>query len=240
MSVENATLGWKYPEKCGIGGTGGTGGTEETDGTNTEVVTPVTSVTPEKQYSRNAPILKYYNLFNLEQCDGIASPTQEIPTFEFTPIEKAEHIVSGMKDRPEISYGGNRASYSPMLDKIRMPYEDRFEKSEEFYSVLFHEMGHSTGHKSRLARKEVMATNEFRSETHGSEEIVAELTSSMLCGVAGISNQTIELAASYLDVFPLCSYNSARKSCSIGGISSSFETVRRYSFAFVSAAIAVS
>jgi antirestriction protein ArdC len=174
-----------------------TGGTEETD---LEAVTPVTSVTPGKSsYLKSAPILKYYNLFNLEQCDGIVSPTQEVPTYSFTPIEKAEQIVSGMKDRPEISYGGNKASYSPASDKIRMPYEDRFEKNEEFYSVLFHELGHSTGHRSRLARKEVMEKVEFGSESYGSEELVAELTSSMLCGVAGISNQTIDLAASYLD-----------------------------------------
>ena len=159
----------------------------------------MTPVTSGKLYSRTTPILKYYHLFNLEQCDGITSPTIEVPTYQFTPIEKAEQIVSGMKDRPEISYGGNRASYSPISDKIRMPYEDRFEKNAEFYSVLFHEIGHSTGHKSRLARKEVMETNEFGSEAYGSEELVAELTSSMLCGVAGISNQTIELAASYLD-----------------------------------------
>jgi len=145
------------------------------------------------------PMLRYYSLFNLEQCEGIASPTQEVQTFPFTPIEKAERIIKNFTNRPEISYGGNRASYTPVNDKIKMPYDDRFEKGEEFYSVLFHEMGHSTGHKSRLARKEVMECNEFGSESYGTEELVAELTSSMLCGVAGISNQTIDLAASYID-----------------------------------------
>jgi antirestriction protein ArdC len=145
------------------------------------------------------PMLRYYNLFNLEQCDGIESPADETPTYQFSPIEMAEQIVSGYKDRPEISYGSNKASYTPMSDSIRMPNDIRFEKSEEFYSVLFHEMGHSTGHKSRLARKEVIERYEFGSEQYGSEELCAELTSSMLCGVAGISNQTVELAASYLD-----------------------------------------
>ena len=145
------------------------------------------------------PLLRYYNLFNLEQCEGIESPTQEVQTYQFTPIQKAEQIVSSMKDRPEISYGSNKASYTPISDKVRMPNETQFEKSAEFYSVLFHELGHSTGHKTRLARKEVMECNEFGSESYGSEELVAELTSSMLCGVAGISNQTIDLAASYID-----------------------------------------
>jgi len=153
----------------------------------------------ESKTNGKIPMLRYYSLFNLEQTEGIASPTQEVPTFPFTPIERAERIIKNMPNRPEISYGGNRASYTPLTDKIRMPYEVRFEKSEEVYSVLFHELGHSTGHKSRLARKEVMETHEFGSESYGNEELVAELTSSMLCGVAGISNQTIDLAASYIN-----------------------------------------
>ena len=104
----------------------------------------------ESESAGKIPLLRYYNLFNLEQCEGVASLPVDVPTYQFTPIEKAEQIVSGMKDRPEISYGGNKASYSPVSDKIRMPYEERFEKSEEFYSVMFHELGHSTGHHSRL------------------------------------------------------------------------------------------
>ncbi len=149
--------------------------------------------------SGKVPLLRYYNLFNLEQCEGIPYPPSNTPTYQFTPIERAEQIVQNMSNRPEISYGGNRASYSPLSDRIRMPHEYMFEKNEEFYSVLYHELGHASGHRSRLARKEVMECNEFGSESYGSEELVAELTSSMLCGVAGISNQTIDLAASYID-----------------------------------------
>lgn len=145
------------------------------------------------------PMLRYYNVFNLEQCEGIPSPPTDTPIYEFTSVENAEQIVSGYKDRPEISYGGNKASYAPLTDSIRMPSDYRFEKSEEFYSVLFHEFGHSTGHKSRLGRKEVMERYEFGSEEYGSEELVAELTASMLCGVAGISASTLELSASYID-----------------------------------------
>ena len=145
------------------------------------------------------PLLKYYSLFNLEQTEGISSPTFDVPVFPFTPIEKAERILQNMPNRPEISYGGNCASYTPHTDKIRMPYEERFEKNEGAYQVLYHELSHSTGHKSRLARKEVMECHEFGSESYGNEELVAELASSMLCGVAGISNQTIDLAASYIN-----------------------------------------
>lgn len=145
------------------------------------------------------PLLRYYSVFNLEQCEGIDSPTQEVPTYQFTPIEKAETIIRDMTNCPEISYEGSRASYSPSTDRIRMPHEYRFELSEHFYSVLYHELAHATGHQSRLGRKEVVECNEFGSEEYSAEELVAEFTSSFLCGVAGIGNQTIELAASYID-----------------------------------------
>lgn len=144
-------------------------------------------------------ILKYYNVFNLEQCDGISVVTSNGPARQFTPIENADRIVSEMMHPPEITYGGNKASYSPINDKISMPVGDRFEKNEEFYSVLFHELGHSTGHHSRLARKEVVERNEFGSQDYSAEELCAELSASMLCAVAGISNETIELSASYIE-----------------------------------------
>jgi antirestriction protein ArdC len=144
-------------------------------------------------------ILKYYNVFNLEQCDGIAAPPSGEPHHQFTPIETADRIVSDMNQPPVISYGGNKASYSPVNDKIRMPVGKRFEKGEEFYSVLFHELSHSTGHHSRLARKEVTERNEFGSQDYSAEELCAELSASMLCAVAGISNETVELSASYIE-----------------------------------------
>jgi antirestriction protein ArdC len=80
-----------------------------------------------------------------------------------------------------------------------MPHQHTFERSENFYQVLLHELSHSTGHQSRLARKEVMERNEFGSDDYSSEEICSELCASMLCGVAGISNQTIEMSASYIN-----------------------------------------
>lgn len=160
----------------------------------------------DKQCDENAnaannriPMLRYYNLFNLEQCEGISAPPDPGDTVNpFTPIERAEQIIAGYKDRPEISYGGNIASYSPASDKIRMPNEYTFERSESFYQILWHEFGHSSGSKNRLARKEVMEVNRFGSDPYASEELVADLCSSFLCAHAGISNETVELSASYL------------------------------------------
>lgn len=152
------------------------------------------STTPGKM-----PLLRYYNVFNLEQCEGVAPPPFETPTYQFTPIEKAEQIISGYKDRPNIHYGGNRAFYRPAEDRVQMPHEYTFPRSEDFYAVLMHELAHSSGASHRLARKEVIDHHAFGSDAYSAEELCAEFCSSYLCAVAGISNQTIELAASYID-----------------------------------------
>ena len=163
-------------------------------------MTPVTFVTSAKQFNRSAPILRYYNLFNLEQCEGITAPTNPEETVnQFTTIERAEQIVAGYKNPPSIHYGGAKAFYRPSEDRVQMPHQQTFERSEDFYQVLLHELSHSTGHQSRLARKEVMERNEFGSDDYSSEEICSELCASMLCGVAGISNQTIDMSASYIN-----------------------------------------
>ncbi len=76
---------------------------------------------------------------------------------------------------------------------------ERFESPESYYSTLFHELMHSTGHESRLNRKGIAETVEFGSQTYGREELVAEMGAAFLCGHAGIENATIDNSASYLD-----------------------------------------
>jgi antirestriction protein ArdC len=71
------------------------------------------------------------------------------------------------------------------------------ELEEFFYSVLFHELGHSTGHKSRLARKDFCEAS-FGSETYSKEELVAEMTAAFLCGVNQIELKTIDNSAAYI------------------------------------------
>lgn len=146
------------------------------------------------------PMLRYYQLFSIEQCSGIeAPPDPEEVINPFTPIERAEQIVSGYRDCPAITYGGNTASYSPLLDRIKMPNRHAFDTPELYYQILYHELGHSTGEKHRLGRKEVVEFNTFGSEPYASEELVADLCSSFLCAHAGISTETIEQSASYLN-----------------------------------------
>ncbi len=144
------------------------------------------------------PLLRYYNVFNLGQIDGIKAPVEEQPVNPFSPIEQAEQVISNMPHRPRIQYGGDRACYSPTFDHIKLPNQEAFKSPEEFYSTAFHELAHSSGHASRLSRKGILEPSYFGSHDYSQEELVAEFGSSMLCGFAGIEQQTLENSASYI------------------------------------------
>ena len=149
--------------------------------------------TPQAK-TRNAPILRYYTVFNVEQCDGLTLP-ETGRTIE--PLEAAEAVVSGYTDAPKIQ-GGQQASYSPTQDTVTMPARNTFESAPAYYSTIFHELAHSTGHKSRLNRKEVAeSVISFGSNDYSREELVAEMGAAMLCGKAGL-NETVPQSAAYL------------------------------------------
>ena len=153
---------------------------------------PVTGEIEEKK----VPMLRYYTVFNLEQVEGIEAP--EDPEKEIiNPIEAAEDIVSGMPS-PPARQTGDKAAYFPALDKITIPNIQDFLSSEEFYSTLFHELAHSTGHHSRLNRNGITGENFFGSHNYSKEELVAEMTAAFLCGEANILPSTIENSAAYL------------------------------------------
>ena len=72
-----------------------------------------------------------------------------------------------------------------------------FDGSPEFYSTLFHEMAHSTGHKTRLAREGIVNHINFGSHNYSKEELVAEMSAAFLCGRSGIES-TFENSAAYI------------------------------------------
>ncbi|WP_050179609.1 ArdC family protein [Domibacillus robiginosus] len=145
------------------------------------------------------PFLRYYKVFNvIKQAEGLKS-RRETETFDHDPIESAQQIVDGYVDAPSIHYKSGRAVYYPELDHISVPPLKDYREAEEYYSVLFHELIHSTGHKTRLARKGITQGGvSFGDEVYSKEELVAEIGAAMLCGVAGIENVTIENSASYI------------------------------------------
>lgn len=151
------------------------------------------------------PILKYYTVFNVNQCEGldlkrltaeIESQKAEKPHVD-VPIA-AQAIVDGYKDGPEIKYGFTRACYRPSTDEINMPKPEHFKTIEEHYSTLFHEMIHSTGHENRLSRRDSSEPRQFGDEAYSKEELVAEMGASFLSAKAGIENKTIDNSAAYL------------------------------------------
>ena len=144
------------------------------------------------------PVLRTYSVFNAEaQCEGVKVPEWTIKERpEFEAIDAAEAIAKGYAGAPPIEEGGDRACYSPELDRVRMPERWQFDKPAGYYETLFHELGHSTGHTSRLDRKFGAS---FGDHLYSREEIVAELCSAFLCHEAGLARETRENSAAYLD-----------------------------------------
>lgn len=145
------------------------------------------------------PVLRYYTVFNAEQCEGIGFPEVEQPeTFDTDPIEEAEAVQLAMPNRPHVEFGGDRAFYRRSTDTVRIPERNRFEKAEEFYSTLFHELAHSTGHEDRLNRQGIVESHFFGDAVYSKEELVAEMASAFLCAHCHIETATIENSAAYI------------------------------------------
>jgi antirestriction protein ArdC len=151
----------------------------------------------EQDDPKRIPFLRYYNVFNATQCEGIPAPQVE-PVHSFEPIALCELVLTEIPRRPGIQHGGSRACYSPLQDEITLPEAGCFESAEDYYSTLFHELTHSTGHASRLNRKEVTEPNRFGSDPYSREELVAEMGAAFLCGHCGIEHRTVDQSAGYV------------------------------------------
>lgn len=144
------------------------------------------------------PFLRYYNVFNLEQCEGIEAPEPVETVNQFDPIDKAADIITSMPIKPEVKFGDNRAYYLPSLDYVQLPHLHTFEGPEEYYNTMFHELVHSTGHSKRLGRKSILEPSFYGSHEYSKEELVAEMGAAFLCGHSGIENMTLENSAAYI------------------------------------------
>jgi antirestriction protein ArdC len=141
---------------------------------------------------KKIPFLRYYRLFNLSQTEGIEAPT-ETEVKEFEAIDEAEKILAATNAR--VTFGGDRAFYSPMTDEIGLPVPENFNTREDYYSTAFHEHVHWTGHDSRLKRN---IMNGFGSEEYSKEELVAEMGAAFLCAAVGMEQPPIENSAAYV------------------------------------------
>ena len=106
-----------------------------------------------------------------------------------------------MQKSPVIEHNEPRAYYRPPDDVVNMPKANLFQSDEEYYSTLFHELAHSTGHGSRLDRDEISKVSLFGSHDYSKEELVAEMGSAFLCGRCGISPKVIDNQAAYIQAW---------------------------------------
>ncbi len=157
--------------------------------------------TESDEAKKRIPVLRYFHVFNVEQCEGLDVPELYRPQQLNEPqrIERAELLVKSMPNPPSIAEGGRSAWYRPSDDHVQMPPLSAFETSDSYYATLLHELGHSTGHETRLHRKEVTGSIRFGSGAYSKEELVAELTSAFCCATVGLDNSLIDNSASYIE-----------------------------------------
>lgn len=161
---------------------------------------------PEDQEGSDKPrkcfFLRYSTVFNACQIDGLApefyAPDNALPLAAHERLAHCEAMIADYVARgPQFdSRMSNQAFYMQSTDTVTMPLIGQFHSPEAYYAVAFHELGHSTGHPSRLNR---VKGKTFGDDAYGQEELVAELTSAFLCQRAGIDSQTIDNSAAYLD-----------------------------------------
>lgn len=140
---------------------------------------------------KQLPLLRYYNVFHISQVDGV-EPKEDLKISELEPIEEAEKIKLDYMSREHLKIFEkvtNDALYSPIQDYIQVPCKEQYQDIEEFYSTLFHEMIHSTGHKSRLNRPDMQGIVRHGSEKYSKEELTAELGSAMIINILGIETE---------------------------------------------------
>ncbi|MBK1718143.1 strawberry notch C-terminal domain-containing protein [Thiocystis violacea] len=120
------------------------------------------------------PIRRFFRVFNAEQIDGLSQA--ERPEQAWDPIERAETILTA-SGADIIHSDSSRAFYRPATDTIHLPHQGQFPSADRYYATALHELGHWTGHASRLGRD---IENPFGSRAYAKEELRAEIASLLL------------------------------------------------------------
>ena len=154
---------------------------------------------PDPKAKKTIGFLRAYTVFNVAQCDGlpdsvlgIGEARQHAPVNPDGRDADLDAFIAATEIK--VTEGGTVAAYAPAIDAIRMPPFEAFKGAHPFYSTLFHEMGHATGHKSRLDRQ---LKGKFGDREYAAEELIAELTSAFTCAEWGIDMG--EAPAAYID-----------------------------------------
>lgn len=144
----------------------------------------------EKSY----PLLRYYNVFRLADCEGIQSKIEKPEAgavVELPLCDEADAAIDAyVFSQPTLSFQNDkpsdRAYYSPSEDRVVVPMRSQFDEMAEYYSTAFHELTHSTLTESRCNRRQQGVVSFFGSKAYSREELVAEMGAAMLCSNFGI------------------------------------------------------
>jgi len=149
--------------------------------------------TKEKVRVYRPPTIR--TVFNVEQAENIDLPA--IVKGEPIPVTEGETaILEAYKDKPEILFvAQDQAFYSPIDDIIKLPQREQFKSEQSFFETLVHELAHSTGHKSRLDRQELLDNYGKHLESRGEEELIAEITVALVAGRLGVKIDFENVAA---------------------------------------------
>ena len=145
----------------------------------------------ETHEKKQIPFLRYYNVFHIDQCEGLtAKHMQQLPATANADA-KADEIIAEYVKRSGVKLihqEGDRAFYRPFSDSVTLPLLAQFKETAEYYSTAFHELTHSTGHASRLNRLEKLAF--FGSESYSKEELIAEIGAAALVNHVGLETSS--------------------------------------------------
>ena len=181
-----------------------TGDSEGAQATSGEDIYPQPRSCDAKRGSRSkeVPFLRYYNVFHIDQCEGItAKYTQEtaFPDGADT-LTAAQDIIYDYLSREGVKLThteGDQAFYRPATDEVVLPIRKQFVSTAEYYSTVFHELTHSTGHPSRLNR--LTKPSFFGTEDYSKEELVAEIGASALVNHVGLeTDHSLRNNAAYI------------------------------------------
>jgi antirestriction protein ArdC len=139
------------------------------------------------------PRVFYSHVFNVQQMQNVPA-LAPIGAHQWQPEDAADRILR--QANPKLFHDQlNKAFYSPSRDEIHLPAKELFPSAKQYYATALHELGHWTGHESRLGRD---LANSFGSQEYAREELRAELSSYFMSARIGIPHDPSQHAA-YID-----------------------------------------
>lgn len=155
------------------------------------------SMVPKKDDDGNEtgkliPVISWSTVFKISQCEGVEQKfhTNSGTLYDFNADQTADEVADSYISREGIKLvirHSDRACYSPVTDTVTIPLPEQFKNNAEYYSTLFHELTHSTGHPKRLDR--IIKTAAFGDQDYSTEELVAEIGSASILATLGVENE---------------------------------------------------